>query len=196
MFTNNAVAGAGARRTQTIEYAALGGILALLLADLAGVTTWVGVIAAFAALAHAGRLWLWSPLATRRAPLLWILHLAYAWLVVHLALRGASAFGLASPSLAIHALTVGGIGGMTLGMMTRSALGHSGRTLNAGTAEIASYVLVQLAAVARVLVPLVAPAAYVASVHAAGVLWFTAFLVFTLAYWPILTRPRVDGRPG
>ena len=103
---------------------------------------------------------------------------------------------MVTPSLAMHALTVGAVGGMTLGMMTRSALGHSGRELKAGAAEIASYVLVQLAAIARVLVPLLVPSAYLASVSAAGVMWFTAFLVFTVAYWPILTRPRVDGRPG
>ena len=196
MFTNNALKSMGARRVQTIEYAALGSILALAACDLAGLAAAAGIVAAFAAAAHGARLALWSPLATRRTPLLWILHLSYAWLVAHLALRSAAAFGYATPSLAMHALTVGAIGGMTLGMMTRSALGHTGRPLTAGRAEIASYVLVQLAAAARVLVPLVFPAAYPASVTAAGVLWFTAYAVFTAAYWPRLTRPRVDGRPG
>jgi uncharacterized protein involved in response to NO len=196
MFTNNAVQGAGARRVQSIEYAALGSVIALALADLAGLSTWAGLIAAIAAAAHFARLALWSPLKTLRTPLLWILHVSYAWIVAHLALRAASAFGMVTPSLAMHALTVGAVGGMTLGMMTRSALGHSGRELKAGAAEVASYVLVQLAAITRVLVPLLVPSTYLASVSAAGVMWFTAFAVFTVAYWPILTRPRVDGRPG
>jgi uncharacterized protein involved in response to NO len=181
---------------QTLEYAALGSLIALALADAAGLDTWAGVIAAVAAAAHLARLALWAPLKTSRAPLLWILHVSYAWVVAYLALRSASAFGIVVPSLALHALTVGAIGGMTLGMMTRSALGHSGRELKAGAGEVASYVLVQLAAIARVIVPLVIPSAYLASVTAAGVLWFTAFVVFTVVYWPILTRPRVDGRPG
>jgi uncharacterized protein involved in response to NO len=196
MFTNNAVQGAGARRVQAVEYVALGSVIALALADLAGLFNWAGPIAAIAAAAHLVRLALWSPLKTLRTPLLWILHISYAWIVVHLALRAASAFGMVTPSLAMHALTVGAVGGMTLGMMTRSALGHSGRELKAGAAEVASYVLVQLAAITRVLVPLLVPSTYLASVSAAGVMWFTAFAVFTVAYWPILTRPRVDGRPG
>jgi uncharacterized protein involved in response to NO len=196
MFTNNAVPGAGARRVQAVEYAALGSVIALALADLAGLAAWAGAIAAFAAAAHLARLVLWAPLKTLGRPLLWILHVSYAWLVAHLALRAGSAFGMVAPSLAMHALTVGAIGGMTLGMMTRSALGHSGRELRAGAAEVASYVLVQLAAITRVLFPLLVPSAYLASVSMAGVMWFAAFAVFTVAYWPILTRPRVDGRPG
>jgi uncharacterized protein involved in response to NO len=196
MFTNNAVPGAGARRVQAVEYAALGSVIALALADLAGLAAWAGAIAAFAAAAHLARLVLWAPLKTLGRPLLWILHVSYAWLVAHLALRAASGFGMVAPSLAMHALTVGAIGGMTLGMMTRSALGHSGREHRAGAAEVASYVLVQLAAITRVLFPLLVPSAYLASVSMAGVMWFAAFVVFTAAYWPILTRPRVDGRPG
>ena len=196
MFTNNAVQGAGARRMQVVEYASLGAIIALALADLDGAVVFAGVIAAFAALAHGVRLALWSPLATRRTPLLWILHVSYAWLVAHLALRALAGFGYVSPTVAMHALTVGAIGGMTLGMMTRSALGHSGRALAAGRAESSAYVLIQLAAVARVLVPLLLPAAYLEAIVAAGAMWFAAFAVFTVAYWPILTRPRSDGRPG
>ena len=196
MFTNNAVPGAGAHRVQWLEYVALGSVLLLIVADAADLTPWAGVIAGIAALAHAARLALWSPLKTRRDPLLWILHASYAWLVVHLALRAGAAFDMVTGSIAIHALTVGGIGGLTLGMMTRSALGHSGRTLRSGPAETASYTLIQLAAIARVLVPLAVPAAYLTAITAAGVLWFAAFAVFTVAYWPILTRPRVDGQAG
>ena len=81
-------------------------------------------------------------------------------------------------------------------MMTRTARGHTGRPLHAGAAEIASYTLVQLAAIARVFLPLAVPAWYLSAVTASAVLWFAAFAVFSAAYWPILTRPRADGAPG
>jgi uncharacterized protein involved in response to NO len=196
MFTNNAVPGAGARRVSAIEYAALGSILILLAADLAGQTGYAAVIAAAAAIIHGARLALWAPLKTRRQPLLWILHASYAWIVAHLLLRAAAGLDWAVPNLAVHALTIGAIGGLTLGMMTRSALGHSGRPLVAGRAEVASYVLIQLSAAARVLLPIAVPAAYVTGAALSGVLWSAAFAIFTVAYWPVLTQPRIDGKPG
>jgi len=81
-------------------------------------------------------------------------------------------------------------------MMTRSARGHTGRPLQAEGAEVASYVLIELAAVARVLTPLAFPAAYLAGIITGGLLWSAAFAVFTAAYWPILTHARIDGKPG
>jgi uncharacterized protein involved in response to NO len=196
MFTNNAVRGAGARRIASLEYVALGSVLALIVADLAGAGMLAGAVSAIAALAHGTRLALWAPWATRLNPLLWILHASYAWIVVHLALRAAAGLDWVAPSLATHALTIGGIGGMTLGMMTRSALGHTGRPLAAGTAETAAYVLIQVAAVARILMPIAVPAWHVAGIVLSGLAWGAAFATFAFAYWPILTRPRVDGLPG
>jgi uncharacterized protein involved in response to NO len=196
MFTNNALPGAGARRMPAVEVVALGAVLALLASDLYGHARLAALVAGVGALAHAVRLVLWSPLSTRRNPLLWVLHASYAWIVVHLALRAAAGFDWIVPGLATHALTIGAIGGMTLGMMTRSALGHTGRPLAAGRAETASYVLIQFAAASRVLVPIASPALFLASSIVSGALWSLAFAIFTLAYWPILTRPRADGRPG
>jgi uncharacterized protein involved in response to NO len=99
-------------------------------------------------------------------------------------------------ALATHALTVGAIGGLTLGMMTRTTRGHTARPLVAGGAETAAYLLIQLAAVARVLVPLAFPAAYVAATLISALAWFAAFATFTVTYFPILSRPRLDGQPG
>jgi uncharacterized protein involved in response to NO len=195
-FTNSALPGAGARRHPWLETAALGAILALVAADGFGRTELAAVIALAAAALHAARLALWSPLHTLRKPILWILHLSYAWIVVHLALRGLAGFGLVPVAAATHALTVGAIGGMTLGMMTRTARGHTARPLVVGRAEIAAYVLVQLAALARVLVPLALPAAYLGTTLAAAVFWCAAFALFVVTYVPILTRPRLDGQPG
>jgi len=196
MFTNNAVPGAGARRATVVEVAALGTVLALVAADLYGHTRLAAVVAGGGALAHATRFALWSPLRTRGNPLLWILHASYGWIIIHLALRSAAGFGWIAPGLATHALTIGAIGGMTLGMMTRTALGHTGRPLIARGAETASYILIQLAAAARVLVPAVWPAVYLSASVISGMLWSLAFAIFTVTYWPILTRPRADGRPG
>jgi uncharacterized protein involved in response to NO len=197
MFTNNAVPGAGARRNAWVEKAALGSVLALVAGDIAGAPA--GLIAAVAAigtLAHAIRWSLWNPMATRRKPVLWILHAAYAWVPIHLALRALAALGFANASLASHALAVGVIGGLTLGMMTRTSRGHTGRTLEVGRAEITAYALVLAAAGVRVFVPWMAPSWTTLAIAAAGALWSAAFLVFTVTYWPILTRPRVDGLPG
>jgi uncharacterized protein involved in response to NO len=196
MFTNNAVPGAGARRLRLLETGALGSVLALLLADVLKLQLLVAVVAIIAALLHATRLALWAPLRTRGRPIVWILHLSYAWIVVHLALRGLAGFGMVAPAVATHALTVGAIGGLTLGMMTRTARGHTARSLAVGRAEVAAYVLVHAAALTRVGIPLVAPQWYRAGILASALLWAAAFLIFTVTYFPILTRPRLDGRPG
>jgi len=194
-FTNSGVpGGAGARRQPLLEKAALGAVLLLLVFDALSVDT--GILALAACALHAARLALWAPLKTRGKPILWILHVSYAWIVVHLALRGLAAFELVPAVAATHALTVGAIGGLTLGMMTRTARGHTGRPLAAGRAETAAYVLVQAAAVVRSLLPLAFPGAYGTMIALSGLLWFAAFALFTAVYIPILTRPRLDGQPG
>lgn len=195
-FTNNAVPGAGARRYVWLEHAALGSILLLIATDALQRTELAAGCALLAAPLHAARLALWAPLKTLRRPILWILHASYGWIVVHLALRGLAGFGLVPFALGTHALTVGAIGGMTLGMMTRTARGHTARPLVAGRAEIAAYLLVQLAAVVRVLVPLALPAASLGASMASALLWFGAFALFTASYVPVLMRPRLDGKPG
>ncbi len=195
-FTNNAVLGAGARREPLLEKLALGLILALIVLDALGFARLAGVVAFAGAAAHAARLALWAPAKTRGKPILWILHLSYAWVVVHLALRGLAAFDVVSPVLATHALTVGVIGGLTMGMMTRTSRGHTGLPLTTGPSELAAYLLVHAAAVVRVLVPLFAPSLYVACIGLSAALWSLAFAVFVVTYYPYLSRPRLDGKPG
>jgi len=197
MFTNNGVPGVAATRHPVLEKLALGGVLLLLAAD---VLQWplgiVGAIALIVAAVHAARLYLWQPWLTFGTPIVWVLHVAYAWIVVHLVLRGLAALGLPGELLAIHALTIGAIGGMTIGMMTRTARGHSGRPLVADRFEVASYVLVALAAAIRVFGGMLLPDAYVATVIASGLCWSAAFALYAVRYWPVLSRPRLDGKPG
>lgn len=195
-FTNNAVPGAGARRNKALELGALGSVLLLLALDFVEAPLVAAIVVLAAAVLHGIRVLLWAPLKTRGRPILWILHLSYAWVVVHLALRGLAGFGLVNGVLATHALTIGAIGGITLGMMTRTARGHTARPLVAGAAEISAYLLVQAAAAVRVLLPIAVPAAYTASIVASAALWGTAFAIFCVAYYPILSRPRLDGQPG
>jgi len=197
MFTANAAPHARPARNAVVERMALASMLVLLLAEAAGLpAVALAAIAAAGALAHGWRLALWRPLATRRVPLLWILHAAYAWLVLYLALRALQEIGALAPGIAVHALTVGALGGLTLGMMTRTARGHTGRPLEAGPIETSAYVLINLAAIVRVIVPLAAPALYREAVVISGLLWIAAFAAFVVKFTPILVRPRVDGRPG
>ena len=197
MFTNNGVAGTRAVRHPLVEKAALGGVLLLILADLSQVDpAWIGVVAIVVAFAHAARLWLWQPWRTRSTPLVWVLHVAYAWIAVYLVLRALAAWGVVASPLAVHALTIGTIGGMTIGMMTRTARGHSGRPLVADGAEVTCYALIALAAVIRVFGGIALPEFYRATVVLSGLCWSAGFALFTFRYWPILTRPRQDGKPG
>ena len=195
-FTNNAVPGASARRNELLERIAVGSILLLLVLDLLQMSAAAAIVALLAAAVHGARVALWAPLKTKGRPILWILHVSYAWIVVHLLLRGLSGFDLARPVLATHALTVGAIGGLTMGMMTRTSRGHTGLPLTTGLPELLSYLLVQGAAAVRVLVPLFVPSLYTLSIALAAALWSMAFAVFVVSYFPILTRPRIDGKPG
>jgi uncharacterized protein involved in response to NO len=146
MFTNNGVAGAAAGRRLWLERMALGSVLALLLADaLQSRGLLLVALLSLAAAAHLARWWLWQPWKTTRAPLVWVLHAAYLWIPIHLVLRAAAQLGHLPPSVATHAVTVGAIGGLVIGMMTRVARGHTARPLVAGRVEVTCYALVLLA---------------------------------------------------
>jgi uncharacterized protein involved in response to NO len=198
MFTNNAVPGARASRHPRLEQAVLGSLLALVAVDLVPQASAAlpATLLVFAAVAHAARWWRWQPWQTRGTPILWVLHLAYAWVPLHLLLRAAAAFDWVPPSTATHALTTGVIGGLVIGMVTRTARGHTGRPLRADRADVAAYALVAAAALARVLGPWLAPVAAPQWIVAAALLWSAGFGLYAVHYWPVLSRPRLDGRPG
>ena len=196
MFTNS-IAGAHATKRPWLEKAALGSTLALLLADGLGLrglplVALTGVCCA----AHFGRWALWQPWKTLRTPLVWVVHVAYLWIAVHLLLRSLAEMGWITASVATHALTVGAIGGLIIGMMTRTALGHTGRLLKASRLDVACYLLVLASALVRVLVPLLAPGQLVNAVVGSAALWSAGFALYAVAYWPVLTRARADGKPG
>jgi uncharacterized protein involved in response to NO len=101
-----------------------------------------------------------------------------------------------APALFIHALGAGAIGGTIIGMITRTARGHSGRPLRVGRAETAAYLLVHIGAAIRVFGPLAAPVHYGALLVAAGAAWSMAFLIYLIVYWPMLAWSQRDGSPG
>lgn len=197
MFTNNGVPGAAATRKPMVEKASLGLVLAVLVADIAGLRgAALATLATAACIAQAARWWLWQPWTTLKVPLVWVLHAAYAWLPLHFALRALAEAGLVPASLATHALTVGAVGGLIIGMMTRTARGHTGRPLRADAADTWCYALVLLAALVRVGLPLLAPGLTLSAVQLSAALWSAGFGLYALRYAPVLTRPRRDGLPG
>ena len=198
LFTRNATRVATIRSSVWLDRASVVSLVALASADAAFPDTQLtAATAGLAATLAVARAWHWGARHTLRQPLLWVLHAGYVWYVVGLALRAVHGFTGAIPaSLATHALTVGAIGGLTLGMMARVALGHTGRPLVVSRTMAGAFLAINGAAAARVLVPWLAPDYYFASLVAAATLWTGAFLVFVVVYTPLLTTPRIDGKFG
>ena len=195
-FTASALPQAKLRRSAALDRAALALSVLAFACALAGLGGWLTAAPAFAAAAtHAARQAGWAPLATRGRPLLWILHLSHAWIPVGFVLLGLAAFGMVIGSAALHAFAVGAVSCTIVGMITRTALGHTGRPLVARGAETLAYVLVLGAALLRVAAALI-PSAYLPLVIASAALWSAAFLTYFVAYAPRLAQPRLDGKPG
>jgi uncharacterized protein involved in response to NO len=172
---------------------------AVLATTALALVTWIaapdGVAAPFLELAAGGslaiRLARWRGAATLREPLVWILHLGYAWLALGFVLLALSHFVAAlPPTAALHALTAGAIGTMTLAVMTRATLGHSGRPLVAGSGTTTIYALVTVAAMLRLLVPFAGDQSLVV-LGLAGAAWSGAFLLFAVLYFPSFAQAPV-----
>lgn len=184
------------KSSAALDRAAIIATVLLIPADFLIDTPWLtGVVALIAGALNALRLIAWSGWRAAREPLLWILHLGYGWIVVALLLKSAAAFSFVAPTAWQHALGTGAMGTLILGVMTRVALGHTGRTLTLPRFGIAIYVAISVAAFARVLTALQLMD-YRVGLLVAAIGWSLAFGIFVLIYWPILTRPRADGRPG
>jgi len=149
-----------------------------------------------ASVLHLKRLASWRPALTVKRPILWILHAAYAWIPVGLGLLALAQIGLVPVSAGVHALAVGATGGLIIGMITRTARGHTGRPLKASSPEVLAYALVMTAAVLRVLLPLLAPGLLGVSLIAAAVVWSAAFLIYLWQFTPWLMSTRLDGKDG
>lgn len=153
------------------------------------IAPWIEVVAGLAVLVRLVR---WRAEATWREPIVWVLHLGYGWVAIGFLSLGLNGWLAVLPeTTALHALTVGAIGTMTLAVMTRASLGHTGRPLTAGTGTTAIYVLITIAAVLRLVAPL--GAQYVSILWLSAVAWSGAFGLFVLLFAGPLTQPRPTG---
>jgi uncharacterized protein involved in response to NO len=160
-------------------------------------STLIMVVSAAAALANSIRFLRWGIQHTWSIPLLWSLHLAFAFIpfgFVLLALHGAG--WMDNTSAALHSFTVGGIGGMILAMISRVTLGHTGRPLKPHRMVSIGFVLILLSAIIRVFLPAWMPEFYSLSISLAALLWISAFAIYLFFYSPMLMTTRADGRPG
>jgi uncharacterized protein involved in response to NO len=195
-FTDNKLR-TQSRRWKVVEIIGPGMTLTtLLMLLLLPVSHLTALIAAIAFVVHAIRLFGWYAPKVWSVPLLWVLHLGYAWIAIGFLLTALAALNLVPLSVAMHAFTVGAMGMLTLGMMARVALGHTGRTLESAKSINIAFGLMALAAATRVLVPLLLPDMYSTLITITGLLWMASFLPFVLIYAPILVQSRLDGKPG
>lgn len=144
------------------------------------------------------RLWRWHTPGIWQVPLLWSFYCGL-WLINLGFLLYALSFVIPDISviLAIHCWAIGGIGVITLAMMARISLGHTGRNIHNPPRSLAwIFGLVIFATLSRVLLPIIFPELYRLSVMLAASGWIAAFTLFTIIYWPILFKPRIDGSPG
>jgi len=149
------------------------------------------------ALLHLKRWLNWHPASTRTEPILWVLHTGYAWLVVSFALIALSDLTQLFPRTgAFHGLTVGAVGSLMLAVMTRAALGHTGRPIKAAPVIVFAYGLITAAALARVVAMALPQLDPLTMLLASGAMWIGAFAIFVGVYAPILLRPRIDGQAG
>ena len=196
-FTERALSGVVIKRRPIIEWLAPLTVIAFTLAELLYPNSEVaGALAGLAAIINGVRVISWYSHRYWQVPLLWVLHLGYAWIVVGFLLKAAASLGLIAAQFTIHAFTVGGIGVLTIGMMARVSLGHTARPLKVGSSIAVAFALVNLAAVLRGLLPSISPLWFSQLIILSGILWIAAFLVFVIVYAPILTQPRIDGQPG
>jgi uncharacterized protein involved in response to NO len=145
-----------------------------------------------AGLINLGRLLRWRGWMIWREPLVLILHVGYGWLVMSLLALGGTILGLGIDTAnAVHVLTTGAVGVMTLAVMTRASLGHTGRPLHAGSLTVVIYALVTLGAMLRVFVPSADFPAHI-MLGMAAVAWSGAYLLFAVVYGPLLIRPSID----
>jgi uncharacterized protein involved in response to NO len=151
----------------------------------------VAALFAMAGIAHAWRLARWAGWRAARDPMALILHLGYAFVPLGSAFMAAAIWlgDAVAQSAGLHIWTAGATGAMTLAIMTRASLGHTGRPLRAGWATAGIYAAVIAAALARAIAPLF-PEATVFWLHAAAFLWLAAFGGFALVYSSMLVRPR------
>lgn len=197
MFTINAIHGFKLKQWQIIEKTSPLIVIITFLADAINVASWmIFTSAVLAVVIHSIRIIGWRSWTVGYRPILTILHLAYAWIPVGFLLLALAAMGLVSHSIAMHAFTVGAIGCAIIAMITRTALGHTGRALVAGTAEVWSYGLMFVSAVFRVVGPYLDSSRAITWIYFAAACWVASLSIYVIKYTKFLVSPRLDSKPG
>jgi uncharacterized protein involved in response to NO len=198
LFTRNALADDSIRPNAGVSLAAIISVIVVALIEVVapgGIV--MAAVSGVAGLLVFGRSLSWGFRKTLGRPILWVLHLGHAWIWLGLLLKAASAAGVAIPaSVATHALTAGAIGTLTLGMMARVTLGHTGRPLQVSPMLTTAFVMMTASALLRVVVPWLLPAMTQHSLVVSATLWSLAFALFLIGNFRPLVSPRPDGMPG
>jgi uncharacterized protein involved in response to NO len=196
-FTERGLKGVMAIRNPVLDGLAIATsalVFGLLIFDSNGL--FLTVCAVLAVIANFVRVSGWYVQRIWYVPLLWVLYLGYGWIMLGFVFVALSSLSLVPPSLAIHAFTVGGIGMLTLGMMARVSLGHTGRVMKASNTIAIAFALINVAAISRVLMPALLPDWYSSFLVVSTYSWLAAFSLFIFIYTPILSTARIDGQAG
>jgi uncharacterized protein involved in response to NO len=198
LFTRNALGDESVRPIPALGTAAIVGVIVVALVEVAAPAGFaMAVVAGVAGLLVLGRSIHWGIQKTLRKPILWVLHLGHAWIWFGLFLKAASAAGMPiQSSVATHALTAGAIGTLTLGMMARVTLGHTGRPLQAASMMTVAFIAISASAVLRVFGPWLRADLTRTALISSATLWSLAFAFYVIGNARSLITPRPDGKPG
>jgi len=196
-FTERGLTGVIAIRNPMLDAVAIASsalVFMLLIINVTGLL--LTIVAIAAVIANIARVAGWYERRIWYVPLLWVLYMGYAWIIMGFVFVALSSQNLILASVATHAFTVGGIGVLTLGMMARVSLGHTGRAMKASNTIAIAFALINLAALFRVFLPALLPDWYGSFLILSIYSWLAAFSLFVFIYMPILSSARVDGQAG
>ncbi|MFA5019029.1 MAG: NnrS family protein [Methylobacter sp.] len=196
-FTERGIPGTLIIKNPLLDNASVASAVIVFALQIFGISGTLLALAAIVAVAvNVARLSGWYVQRVMYVPLLWVLYAGYGWIILGFMLTVLSAYSVVLPSLALHAFTLGGIGVLTLGMMARVSLGHTGRAMKASNAMAIAFVLINVAALFRVLLPIAMPHWYENLIYVSTLSWLAAFSLFVFVYVPILSSARIDGQDG
>lgn len=196
-FTEKGLKGVSIPRNALADISAIssaGLLFTMQLFEISG--TFLALVALLTASLNAWRLLNWFVFRIWFVPLLWVLYLGYGWLIFGFIFTALAQWQLVLPSFALHAFTVGGIGVLTLGMMARVSLGHTGRVIKASNTIAVAFGLINVAVLFRTVLPAVIFSWSNVLIYFATLAWLAAFALFLFVYAPILTTARIDGKDG
>jgi uncharacterized protein involved in response to NO len=192
-FTEKGLKGILIPRNSLLDALAIGSAALLFTLQLFGISgTFLALTALITAILNGWRLASWFVFRIWFVPLLWVLYLGYGWLILGFIFTAFAEWKIILPSLALHAFTVGGIGVLTLGMMARVSLGHTGRTMKASNAVTIAFVLMNIATLFRVILPAIILSWSSVLIYISTLAWLAAFALFIFVYAPMLLGRGIE----